>query len=127
PRSEMRLRFLTPSTDAIDQAWWAARIHDADERRASLRQNGTAYRVVYGEGDGLPALIVDRYGDVVVAQLLSAGLESVRDDVVAAIRSVLDPRAILLRNDAAVRRHEGLALETVDVWGTTPDTVEVVE
>jgi 23S rRNA (cytosine1962-C5)-methyltransferase len=83
--------------------------------------------VVHGEGDGLPSLIVDRYGDHVVAQLLSAGVESVRRDVLHGIHAALRPRAILLRNDASVRRHEGLSLEVVDAAGSVPDSVEVRE
>jgi 23S rRNA (cytosine1962-C5)-methyltransferase len=62
-----------------------------------------------------------------VAQLLSAGLESARDDVLAGIRSALNPDGILLRNDAGIRRHEGLPLEVVPAYGAVPEVVEVVE
>ena len=72
PRSEIRLRLLTRSGDPVDQAWWTARIREANERRDTSR---SAYRVVHGEGDGLPSLIIDRYGEYVVAQLLSAGAD----------------------------------------------------
>jgi len=75
----------------------------------------------------LPSLIVDRYGRYVVAQLLSAGLEAVRDDVLAGVRQALAPAGILLRHDASVRRHEGLPLDVVVAWGEVPDTVEVSE
>src|SRR5205807_9734111 len=78
-------------------------------------------------GDGLPSLIVDRYGPFVVAQLLSAGLEQVRDAVLAGIEGALQPEGILLRHDAPVRRHEGLPLEVTVVRGAVPDMVEVVE
>jgi 23S rRNA (cytosine1962-C5)-methyltransferase len=127
PKSEIRLRFLTRSKTAIDADWWCQRIAEADRRRTAVRASASAYRVVHGEGDGLPSLIVDRYGDYVVAQLLSAGLESVREDVLSGIREVLKPRGILLRNDASVRRHEGLAIEIVDAEGAVPDSVEVRE
>jgi len=125
PTSEIRLRFLTRGTESVDAGWWSARIAAAAARRAGI--SDSAYRVVHAEGDGLPSLIVDRYGPWVVAQLLSAGLESVRDDVVAGIRSALDPEGILLRNDAGIRRHEGLPLEVVPAYGTVPDVVEVME
>jgi 23S rRNA (cytosine1962-C5)-methyltransferase len=82
---------------------------------------------VHAEGDGLPSLIVDKYGPYIVAQLLSAGLETARDDVITAIREVFGPAGILLRNDAGVRRHEGLAEEVVAAWGEVPQTVEVTE
>src|SRR5881628_2885291 len=125
PKSEIRLRLLTRGGEPIDAAWWEDRIR----RAAALRSgsDATAYRVVHAEGDGLPSLVVDRYGPYVVAQLLSAGLEQVRDDVVAGIRAALAPEGILLRNDSAVRRHEGLPLEVVAAKGSVPDTVPVEE
>jgi 23S rRNA (cytosine1962-C5)-methyltransferase len=125
PTSEIRLRLLTRGTEPIDAAWWGARIAAAAARREGITDS--AYRVVHAEGDGLPSLVVDRYGPYVVAQLLSAGLESVRDDVLAGIRSALNPDGILLRNDAGIRRHEGLPLEVVPAYGTVPDVLEVSE
>ena len=125
PTSEIRLRLLTRGTEPVDGAWWGARIAAAAARRTGITDS--AYRVVNAEGDGLPSLIVDRYGRYVVAQLLSAGLERARDDVVAGIRSALNPDGILLRNDAGIRRHEGLPLEVVPAYGAVPEVVEVVE
>src|SRR5687768_16630422 len=66
PRSEIRLRFLTRSETAVDASWWTSQIRAADARRQALRAGASAYRVVHGEGDGLPSLIVDRYGDYLV-------------------------------------------------------------
>lgn len=125
PKSEIRLRLLTRDSEPIDQAWWTARIAAAVKRREAIE--ATAWRAVHAEGDGLPSLVVDRYGPYVVAQLLSAGVEAVRDDVVAALRTTLAPEGILLRNDASVRRHEGLPLEVVAVSGTVPQTIEIRE
>ncbi len=125
PKSEIRLRLLTHGGEPIDAGWWGGRIAAAAARRAGL--DATGYRVVHAEGDGLPALIVDRYGAYVVAQLLSAGLERVRDDVIAGIRAALGPEGVLLRNDAPIRRHEGLPLEIVPAFGTVPELVEVEE
>jgi len=125
PKSEIRLRLLTTRPEPIDAAWWRDRIAASIARRETIP--ATAWRAVHGEGDGLPSLIVDRYGPYVVAQLLSAGLESARAHVVAAIAETLGPEGILLRNDATVRRHEGLPLEVVTVQGTLPETIEVVE
>ncbi len=125
PRSEIRLRLLTRERDPIDAGWWTGRIAAALARRAGIP--ATAYRVVHAEGDGLPSLIVDRYGPHVVAQLLSAGLEHVRDDVVRGIQAALAPEGILLRNDAPIRRHEGLPPEVVPVFGTVPETLVVEE
>lgn len=125
PASEIRLRLLTRDRAPVDGAWWRARIAGALARRDGIAAN--AYRVVHGEGDGLPSLVIDRYGPYAVAQLLSAGLESVRGDVLAAIHDVLAPEGLLLRNDAAVRRHEGLPLLVEPISGTVPETVEVEE
>ena len=125
PKSEIRLRLLTRGREPIDPAWWADRIAASAGRRSGIA--ASAFRAVHAEGDGLPSLVVDRYGPYVVAQLLSAGLEHVRDDVLAGITTALAPEAILLRNDSAVRRHEGLPLEVVAARGTVPDTVVVEE
>jgi len=125
PKSEIRLRLLTRGREAIDAAWWGERIAAAAARRAELA--ATAFRVVHAEGDGLPSLVVDRYGPHVVAQLLSAGLEQVRDDVLAGMGAALAPEGILLRNDSAIRRHEGLPLEVTLAYGEVPKVVEVME
>ena len=125
PKSEIRLRLLTRDPAPITAAWWRDRIAQALAARDGI--TATAYRVVHGEGDGLPSLVIDRYGAYVVVQLLSAGLESARADVLTAIQEVLHPRGIVLRNDAAVRRHEGLAQEVVVASGEVPEVVEVEE
>ena len=127
PQSEIRLRLLTKEDAVIDRDWWRARLAEAAQRRRHLAPQTTTYRVVHAEGDGLPALVVDRYGRHVAVQLLSAGLEAVRDDVLGAVQDTLRPEGIVLRNDASVRRHEGLPLEIVDALGTVPDLVEVQE
>ena len=125
PSSEIRLRLLTRADEPIDARWWANRIGDAVRRRNGI--NATAWRAVHGEGDGLPSLIVDKYDSWIVAQLLSAGLETARADVLAGIREALTPEGILLRNDAAVRRHEGLPLEVTLAEGQVPQTIEIAE
>ncbi len=125
PSSEIRLRLLTRGDEAIEATWWAERIAAAAGRRHGI--DATAWRVVHAEGDGLPSLVVDKYGAFVVAQLLSAGLESAREEILEAMKTVLQPEGILLRNDAAVRRHEGLPSEVVLAFGQVPEIVEIVE
>ena len=125
PNSEIRLRLLTRADEPIDARWWANRIGDAARRRNGI--SATAWRAVHAEGDGLPSLIVDKYGSWIVAQLLSAGLETARTDVLAGIRAALAPEGILLRNDAAVRRHEGLPLEVTLAEGQVPEAIEIAE
>src|SRR3989440_909777 len=125
PSSEIRLRLLTRADEPIDSRWWMQRIGDAVRRRNGI--NATAWRAVHAEADGLPSLIIDKYGPWIVAQLLSAGLESARADILSGIREALAPDGILLRNDAAVRRHEGLPLEVTLATGQVPEVIEIVE
>jgi len=125
PASEIRLRLLTRGDEPVDAAWWSSRIAESARRRNGI--TATAWRAVHAEADGLPSLVIDKYGPFVVTQLLSAGLETARDDVLAGIREALAPEGILLRNDAAVRRHEGLPSEVVLASGQVPEVVEMVE
>ncbi len=125
PASEIRARWIAPEGTAVDRGWWTAMVRAAVDRRRGITDG--AYRVVHAEGDGLPSLIVDRYGDFAVAQLLSAGLEAVREDVVEAIREVLSPKGLLLRNDPAVRERERLPREVTLAFGEVPETIEVRE
>ena len=125
PRSEIRLRLLERTDRPVDADWWVERLGRALARRDSI--DATAYRVVHGEGDGLPSLVVDRYDRWVVAQLLSAGLETMRGDILEALVRVLAPAGVLLRNDVGVRRHEGLPEKVELVHGAVPDEIEVRE
>jgi 23S rRNA (cytosine1962-C5)-methyltransferase len=85
------------------------------------------YRLVFGESDGLPGLVVDRYDDVLVVQINTAGMERVRGEILAALDKVLHPASVILRNDTPARRTEGL-LDTVEVAsGQTVDTLSVQE
>jgi 23S rRNA (cytosine1962-C5)-methyltransferase len=83
--------------------------------------------LVHGEGDALPSLICDRYDRWIVVQLMSAGLEACRDDIVAAIDGVVRPLGILARNDVPLRKKEGLSLASELLRGDVPRTVEVAE
>jgi 23S rRNA (cytosine1962-C5)-methyltransferase len=125
PASEIRLRLLERSDCSVDAGWWRQRIREAASRRQAI--DASAYRVVHGEGDGLPSLVVDRYDQWLVIQLLSAGLETMRADIVAALIEVLSPEGILLRNDAPVRRREALSLDAELVHGTVPEEIQVRE
>ena len=125
PHSEIRLRLLDRSEAPIDRAWWRTHIAAANARRAGIDAN--AYRVVHGEGDELPSLVVDRYDRWIIAQVLSAGLETMRDDIVGALVDLLEPEGVLLRNDVSVRKQEGLPEELVLMHGTVPEAIEVRE
>jgi 23S rRNA (cytosine1962-C5)-methyltransferase len=125
PRSEIRLRLLTTEDVPIDTAWWRDRLAASVARRSGI--DATACRLVHAEGDGLPSLIVDRYDRWLVVQLLSAGLETQRPAILDALHEVCQPDGILLRNDVAIRRLEGLDLEVVLAAGAVPQEVEVRE
>jgi 23S rRNA (cytosine1962-C5)-methyltransferase len=125
PRSEIRLRLLERSDRPVDARWWRERLAASAAQRSRI--DATAYRVVHGEGDAIPSLVVDRYDRWLVVQILSAGLETMRDSIVTALVESLDPAGILLRNDAPVRSREGLPLELVLAYGSVPKEIEVRE
>ncbi len=128
PSSEITIRRLEADPDVvIDGAWWHRALERAIARRTSLIGQTTAYRLVHGEGDSLPSLVVDRYDDYLVLQLLSAGLETQRAHIVTALQSLLSPRGMLARNDPAVRTREGLERSVEVLAGEVPDTVRVTE
>jgi len=108
--------------------WFKKRL----QRALTLRQhqlNGAAecYRMVFGESDGLPGLIVDRYGDVLVGQLNTAGMDARRADIEQALVALLEPQGILWRNDSSVRKLEGLEQELIEGPGDVPDSIRVIE
>lgn len=85
------------------------------------------YRLVFGESDGLPGLVVDRYGEALVAQITTAGMEKMKNDIVAALIKVLKPSGILFRNDVRIRELEGLPLYAETACGTVPGTITIEE
>lgn len=128
PKSEISLRFIESNTDIeIDRDWWVERIERAISRRVSLETVTNAYRVVHGEADGCPSLTVDRYDRYAVVQLMSAGLEAFRHEIIDAIVHVTRVDGILARNDASLRSKEGLVRETVSVFGDVPREIEAEE
>ena len=128
PASEISLRLLdTDPAAMIDAAWWRARIAAAADRRATLNGKTSAYRLIHAEADGLPSLICDRYDRWLVVQLMSAGLEAARDDIVRALLEVTGAAGILARNDASLRTREGLVREVALLHGEVPQQIEVAE
>jgi 23S rRNA (cytosine1962-C5)-methyltransferase len=117
PHSLIAARRLSSDPDAAcDGAWFEARLAEA----LALRQRLFAtphYRLVHAEADGLPGLVVDRYGDVVALQANTAGMEAATPLIVVALERLLAPRGIVARNDSAVRALEGLPEETRLVAG----------
>ena len=128
PRSEISLRRLeADSARVIDGAWWHEALRTAIARREPLAADANAYRLVHGEGDGLPSLVVDRYDDALVVQLLSAGMDAHTDTIVASLRELTGCAGILARNDPAAREREGLPREVRLLHGDVPRVIEVRE
>jgi 23S rRNA (cytosine1962-C5)-methyltransferase len=125
PRSEIRLRLLERSERPVDAAWWHERLAGAIARREGI--DATACRLVHAEGDGLPSLVLDRYDRYLVGQLLSAGLETQRATILAALSDLLRPAGVLLRHDVPVRRREGLSDGVELVEGEVPREIEIRE
>lgn len=128
PKSEISLRFLERNVNAsIDVAWWKAKLSRAAERREPVKSVTNAYRLVHGEGDGLPSLVIDKYDSIFVMQCMSAGIDSCTAEIVTALTELFNPTGILARNDASLRSKEGLARETVLLFGEVAESVEVRE
>ncbi|HVP40052.1 MAG TPA: class I SAM-dependent rRNA methyltransferase [Candidatus Saccharimonadales bacterium] len=120
-------RMLTRSRDPVDAALVARRIRSALELRARVLPEPEFGRLVFGEADRLPGLVVDRYGDVLVAQLGTLGMERLWPWAEAALRAELAPRAIYLRSDSPVRAQEGLAEHCASLDGPLDGRVELRE
>jgi 23S rRNA (cytosine1962-C5)-methyltransferase len=128
PASQIRARVWTFDDEAVDDAFFAARVQAAVAARAGmLDARHDACRLVHGESDGLPGVVADRYGDTVVLQLTSAGADRWRDAIVEALVAATGARAIVERSDADVRELEGLAPRTGVLRGRVEHPVAIVE
>ena len=128
PESEISLRRIEPNPARTpDAEWWHAKLTKTLARRAPLAAQSNAYRLVHGEGDGLPSLIVDQYADSLVVQLLSAGLDAWSDVIVDALVAITGCTGVLARNDPAARGREGLPREVKLLRGDVPRLIKVHE
>jgi 23S rRNA (cytosine1962-C5)-methyltransferase len=126
-RSQIALRLLTAGGAAAGEGFLAERLDRAIAFRESLGIDATAYRLVHGEGDQLPSLVVDRYGDYLVVQTLSQATERLQSQIVTALSNRIRPAGILLRNDVRVRGLEGLEPQVGVAVGAVPERVPVRE
>lgn len=124
-RSLICARLLTRGRDAIDAAFFVKRLERALRLRETALPGESALRVVYGEADQLPGLVVDRYGDHLAVQILTLGMEVRQDLVREALERVLRPAGAVRVADAPLRTLEGLPLEREVWWGEVPERVEV--
>lgn len=127
PHSLIAVRLLTHQPEEIDADFFRRRILRAWRYRQRVCPGEEALRAVYSESDGLPGLIVDRYGEYLAVQLLTLGMEVRRGVILPALEEIFHPRAIVLRNDAPVRRLEGLGLEKGVAAGTLEGPVTIEE
>jgi 23S rRNA (cytosine1962-C5)-methyltransferase len=125
--SQITLRVLTRSPDPVDRALLRNRLEHAIAFRRDALPHRDAVRLVFGESDGLPGLVVDRYRNHLVVQTLAWGMAALEAEIVELLRSLLSPESILARNDASVRTLEGLPREVAQLFGDTPDSVAYAE
>lgn len=128
PASQIRVRIVSQGPLAeMDTAFFVERLANCLEHRNRFLPGADAYRLVYGEADFLPGLIVDRFGDILVVQLLTLGMDKRRAEIVEALVQVIAPRGIYERSDVSVRELEGLEQTTGLLYGECPRHVTVSE
>jgi 23S rRNA (cytosine1962-C5)-methyltransferase len=123
--SQISLRMLSRQVEEIGRDFFLRRLRAAEAHRRTVVRNTDAYRVVHGEADLLPALVVDRYGDYLVVQTLDQGMEAAKSAIASSLDEIFHPKGIVARNDVAVREKEELPLETTVLSGEVPESVTV--
>jgi 23S rRNA (cytosine1962-C5)-methyltransferase len=127
PHSLIAVRILDREPRPIDRAFFEERIRTALRRRERIFPDDTTYRIVHGESDGLPGLIIDRYGANIVIQAVSAGMDLRMGLIADVLDDLIRPVAIVARNDSSLRILEGLPETTAILRGSLADEVEVAE
>lgn len=128
PHSLIAFRLVSRQREDIDSVeFFEGRIAAALAHRAVRYPGLVTFRAVYGESDFLPGLVVDKYGEYLSLQLLSAGMDCRREPIVAALRKIFEPTGIIARNDVGVRKLEGLDEQVELLWGDIPERVEMEE
>lgn len=125
--SKIALRLVSLHEEPPEESFWVARVEEALRHRGRVVQDTDAYRLLFGESDGVPGLVVDRYGPHLVIQSLTAGGERSLDPVLTALEQRTEVASVLARNDPSVRELEGLKREVVQLRGRTPERIEVRE
>ena len=123
--SQICLRLLTGRTETIGRSFFLQRIAAAEAHRRRVVRDSTAYRLVHAEADQLPGLVIDRYGDCFTMQTLDQGMDRAKPDLASCLKELFQPRAIVERNDAAVRKRESLPLQSGLLAGELPESVVV--
>lgn len=126
-KSQISLRLLTREDVAVDRAFFLARVRRAAEFRTRVVENSDSYRLIYGDGDLLSSLVVDKYGDYLVLQTLSQGTERLKELFVQILVELFSPKGILERNDPRVRLLEALDQRVGVLYGAVPEEIVTKE
>lgn len=125
--SKITVRILSRSLDEeINQAWFQQRIAQAKQYKEAFGYQET-YRLIFGEADGIPGLIIDKYGDYFVIQITSYGLEAIKGWIVSSLVALFHVSGILERSDIAVRQKEGLEEQSGVLYGDIPPSILIHE
>ncbi|MDR0788117.1 MAG: class I SAM-dependent rRNA methyltransferase [Gemmatimonadota bacterium] len=128
PRSLIAVRLLTRNANwPVDASLFRTRIVAALTLREKLFEGAPYYRLIHGEGDGLPGLVVDRFGEYLVVQPNTAGIDRLLDQIIEVLVETVFPTGILIRADSSARIPEGLESYVRVAYGTVPDSVPLVE
>jgi 23S rRNA (cytosine1962-C5)-methyltransferase len=128
PHSLIAFRLVSRQREDIDAfEFFEGRIAAALATRQDRYLGLATFRAVYGESDFMPGLVVDKYGDYLSVQFLSAGMDCRREQIVASLRNIFKPLGIIARNDVSVRKLEGLEEKAELLWGDIPERVEMTE
>lgn len=127
PHSLIAVRLLTRERERIDAGFFRRKIRAALSYRERFLEGVTSFRALYSEGDFLPGLIVDKFGDCLVVQILTLGMEQLRETIVSVLDELFSPQVIVLRNDSQSRALEGLPLEKSVIKGTLEELPRIRE
>ena len=123
--SQISLRLLSRHVEETGREFFLRRLRAAEAHRREVVRETDAYRVVHGEADLLPALVVDRYGEYLVIQTLDQGMDRAQADIISCLEEIFQPAGIVARNDVPVRAKENLPLASAVVAGSVPEEVAV--
>ncbi|MDD5073557.1 MAG: class I SAM-dependent rRNA methyltransferase [Candidatus Omnitrophica bacterium] len=126
-RSKIALRIITYDDVPVDAGFWRSRLSGCIEYRKKTVKDADAYRIAHSEADGLPSLIVDKYGEHLSIQTLCLGMDNIKDTIVDGLKDLLKPASIVARNDSAMRKFEGLEEKKEVLYGRPPEKAVVRE
>jgi 23S rRNA (cytosine1962-C5)-methyltransferase len=123
--SQITLRLLSRKLEHVDRSFLRVRIAAAEEHRKLVVRDSEAYRLIHAEGDLLPGLIIDRYGEYFVVQLLNQGMDRMRAEIQSVLQEFFNPKGVVARNDAPTRAKENLPAEIVVLSGEIREPVDI--